>query len=62
MYQINKMKNSKAALYTDFITPKGHIDDLYSEFQKTQFIMLKLSIAEFSTEFTKILQNIIHTK
>ncbi|MFZ1291759.1 MAG: methyl-accepting chemotaxis protein [Melioribacteraceae bacterium] len=53
MFQINRMKNSKTALYTDFITPKEHIGDLYSEFQKTQFIMLKLSIAEFSTDFTK---------
>ncbi|MBI1931844.1 MAG: methyl-accepting chemotaxis protein [Ignavibacteriales bacterium] len=52
MYQINKMKNSKAALYTDYITPKGHIDQLYSEFQKAQFIMLKLSIPEFSNEFS----------
>ncbi|MBK8945082.1 MAG: methyl-accepting chemotaxis protein [Ignavibacteriae bacterium] len=53
MYQINKMKNSKAALYTDFITPKEYIDDLYSEFQKAQFIMLKLSIQEFSSDFSK---------
>ncbi|MCB0744421.1 MAG: MCP four helix bundle domain-containing protein, partial [Ignavibacteriae bacterium] len=51
LYQINRMKNSKAALYTDFIEPKEHVAELYSEFQKTQFVMLKFSIEEFASEF-----------
>ncbi|MCB9249569.1 MAG: MCP four helix bundle domain-containing protein [Ignavibacteriales bacterium] len=51
LYQINRMKTSKAALYTDFIEPKEHVAELYSEFQKTQFVMLKFSIEEFASEF-----------
>lgn len=51
MFQINRMKHSKTDLYTDFINPREVVEDLYSEFQKTQFIMLKFSISEFSNEF-----------
>ncbi len=51
IYQINRMQHSKSDLYADFINPKGVVGDLYVEFQKTQFIMLKFSIAEFSSEF-----------
>ncbi len=49
--QINKMTNSKAALYTEFIEPKEGIDEIYLEFQKIQFIMLKFSIPEFQSDF-----------
>lgn len=51
IFQINKMTNSKDALYTEFIEPKEQVDEVYSEFQKIQFIMLKFSIAEFHDEF-----------
>ncbi|MCB0732187.1 MAG: hypothetical protein KDC88_14265, partial [Ignavibacteriae bacterium] len=49
--QNNKMSNSKNALYTEFINPKEHLEEVYAEFQKIQFIMLKFSIAEFSENF-----------
>ena len=52
IYQINKMTNSKAALYTEFIQPKEKIDEAYLEFQKIQFIMLKFSIPEFQSDFS----------
>ncbi len=51
IFQISKMTSSKAALYTEFINPKGDVDEVYLEFQKIQFIMLKFSIPEFSDEF-----------
>ena len=51
IYQISKMTNSKEALYTEFIIPKENVDEVYLEFEKIQFIMLKFSIAEFSSEF-----------
>jgi hypothetical protein len=51
IYQINKMTNSKSALYTEFIGPKDFIDEIFVEFQKIQFIMLKFSIPEFQSEF-----------
>jgi len=51
IYQINNMTNSKTALYTEFIDPSNYVDEVYLEFQKIQFIMLKFSIEEFSEEF-----------
>jgi len=51
IYQINKMTNSKAALYTEFINPKDVVDEVYLEFKKIQFIMLKFSIPEFQDDF-----------
>jgi methyl-accepting chemotaxis protein len=48
---INKMSKSKNALYSKFIEPKDKIDELYSEYQKIQFVMLKFSIAEFASDF-----------
>ena len=50
--QINKMTNSKTALYTEYIEPKDHVDEVYLEFQKIQFIMLKFSIPEFQADFS----------
>ena len=52
IYQINTMTNSKEALYTEFIQPKEKIDEVYLEFQKIQFIMLKFSIPEFKEDFS----------
>ena len=49
--QISKMTNSKSALYTEFIEPKDGVDEVYLEFQKIQFIMLKFSIPEFQSDF-----------
>ena len=62
MYQINRMKNSKQDLYTDFINPKGNIEELYGEFQKAQFTMLKFSIVEFSSEFNNNINTYNHHK
>ncbi len=53
---ITKMSDSKDALYSKFIEPKEKADELYSEYQKIQFIMLKFSIAEFSSDFKNNIQ------
>jgi methyl-accepting chemotaxis protein len=51
IFQISKMSNSKSALFSEFIDPKEYIDNVYLEFQKIQFIMLKFSIPEFQADF-----------
>ena len=51
IYQISKMSSSKSDLYTEFFNPKEHVDQISTEFQKIQFIMLKFSIAEFKDNF-----------
>lgn len=50
IYQINKMSSTKSEFYTEFFNPKEHVDQISSEFRKIQFIMLKLSIPEFSDD------------
>ncbi len=59
---INKMSSSKDALYSKFIDPKDKIDELYSQYQKIQFIMLKFSIPEFASEFKTNINNYNHHK
>lgn len=51
IYQINKMTESKSALYTEYLNPNDQVDQVYLEFQKIQFIMLKFSIPEFAGDF-----------
>lgn len=51
LYQIDQMAKSNNAVFEEYINPSEDIVDLYSEFQKIQFIMLKFSIAEFHDQF-----------
>jgi len=49
--QITSFETVKDSLFEDFISPKENISQIYTEFQKIQFIMLKFSIAEFEDNF-----------
>lgn len=49
--QIGKLEGAKDAIFDEYVGPRQSIDEVYSEFQKIQFIMLKFSIAEFADQF-----------
>lgn len=49
--QITSFETVKDSLFEDYISPKENISQIYTEFQKIQFIMLKFSIAEFADNF-----------
>jgi methyl-accepting chemotaxis protein len=46
--QLDSFEKQKDMIFDDYISPKEKIANVYSEFQKIQFIMLKLSMEEFS--------------
>ncbi len=49
--QISSFETVKNSLFADYISPKEKINQLYTEFQKIQFVMLKFSIPEFAENF-----------
>lgn len=50
-FQIKEFEGVKNSIFNDYVKPKGRIENLYSEFQKIQFIMLKLSMQDFADKF-----------
>ena len=60
--QISSFDKVKNSLFADYISPKGKIDQLYTEFQKIQFVMLKFSIPEFADDFDKNVEELNHRK
>lgn len=49
--QINNFENAKNQIFKEYIGPREKIDELYSDFQKIQFALLKLSMVDFESEF-----------
>ncbi len=56
--QMNSVSSSKDKIFEDIITPRAKITDIYNRFQKTQFTLLKFSIAEFSDSFKMYIQDV----
>ncbi len=49
--QISSFEDVKNSIFEDLIEPEEKINSVYTDFQKIQFIMLKFSMEEFSSEF-----------
>ncbi|MGE5412186.1 MAG: methyl-accepting chemotaxis protein [Clostridiales bacterium] len=49
--QLTKMSSTKDSIFKDYIAPQSQIQNIYSHFQKTQFIMLQFSMKEFASKF-----------
>ncbi len=54
--RLSGMESSKDAIFQDYIEPSNKVEELYTSFQKTQFIMLKFSMAEFQENFEADMQ------
>ncbi len=52
LVQVNNRSKANEKIFVEYIDPVEHIDELYLEFQKTQFIMLQFSIPEFGDQFS----------
>lgn len=52
-YQLLKMSDVKDQIFEDYLRPQVRIEKIYSNFQKTQFIMMQFSMEVFSTKFNK---------
>ncbi len=55
--QMNKFEEAKDSIFDEYVQPREQISELYAEFQKVQFIMLKFSIAEFANNFQTDVKN-----
>ncbi len=51
-FQINNFKNVKNYIFNDYVAPRSEIDRIYGEYQKIQFILLKMSQSTFSDKFS----------
>jgi len=48
---LNKMSLLKDEIFQEYVNPQGQIQEIYSQFQKTQFIMMQFSMKEFANKF-----------
>ncbi|HVO75265.1 MAG TPA: methyl-accepting chemotaxis protein [Ignavibacteriaceae bacterium] len=48
---LNKMSLLQGEIFHDYVTPQSQIEEIYSQFQKTQFIMMQFSMKEFADKF-----------
>ncbi|MGE5499490.1 MAG: methyl-accepting chemotaxis protein [Syntrophothermus sp.] len=51
--QINRMASLKDHIFQDYSKPQQEISNIYTNFQKTQFIMLQFSMKEFAPKFSE---------
>jgi methyl-accepting chemotaxis protein len=50
-YQLYVLGEVNDSVFSDYVAPREEIMNVYSSFQKTQFIMMQLSMNEFSSKF-----------
>ena len=53
--QMNEFDDAKNSIFQDYIAPMEKIDELYSQFQKIQFLMLKFSVQFTHNSISKVL-------
>ena len=49
--QLNKMLNLKDQIFKEYIQPQNQLNNVYLNFQRTQFIMMQLSMPAFANKF-----------
>lgn len=50
-FQLNKMGKIKDQIFNDYVKPEGQINKVYSDFQRTQFLMMQFSMPAFASKF-----------
>ncbi len=50
-FQINRMSGLKDQIFGDYVMPRDQVYNVYSNFQKTQFIMMQFSMPAFASKF-----------
>ncbi len=51
--QLNKMLKVKDEIFNDYITPQEQINNVYSNYQRTQFLMMQFSMPAFAGKFNE---------
>ncbi len=49
--QLNKMLKVKDEIFNDYVKPQEQINNVYSNFQRTQFLMMQFSMPAFASKF-----------
>ena len=52
LLQLNKMEKVKNGIFQNYIDPTNSINKIHADFQKTQFLMMKLSMPAFASQFS----------
>ncbi len=48
---LNRMSSLQDEIFKEYVIPQNQIEELYSQFQKTQFLMMQFSMEEFANKF-----------
>ncbi|MGE5846663.1 MAG: MCP four helix bundle domain-containing protein, partial [Ignavibacteria bacterium] len=48
---LNRMSSLQDEIFKEYVIPQNQIEELYSQFQKTQFLMMQFSMQEFANKF-----------
>ncbi|HEX2869580.1 MAG TPA: methyl-accepting chemotaxis protein [Ignavibacteriales bacterium] len=51
--QLNQMSKTKDKIFSEYVGPQQRINDIYTNFQKIQFIMMQFSMKEFAPKFNE---------
>ncbi|MCU7495299.1 MAG: HAMP domain-containing protein [Ignavibacteria bacterium] len=51
--QLSQMSSTKDRVFSEYVAPQQKINDIYSDFQKIQFIMMQFSMKEFAGSFNE---------
>lgn len=54
--RISEFMETKEKIFTDYMEPMVGVKEMYSQFQKMQFVLIQLSIPEFAEDFEKNVQ------
>ncbi len=49
--QLNKMMKVKDQIFKEYVQPQDQINNVYSKFQRTQFLMMQFSMPAFASKF-----------
>ena len=49
--QLNNMLKVKDQIFNEYVKPQNQVNVVYSNFQRTQFIMIQLSMPAFASKF-----------
>ncbi len=49
--QLNKMLKVKDQIFNDYVKPQEQVNNVYSNFQRTQFLMMQFSMPSFASKF-----------
>ncbi len=51
LFRISQFEETKSNIFSSYLEPMLEVKELYTDFQKMQFVLIKLSIPEFAGEF-----------